>query len=114
MERNRLQQELLNFQESAHAKEKALNDELESLKEREKSLKTTNDLLEKGLEEQKRANLDTSGKNADRTQERNLILEERALKAEAEVEKIRADRILALEELKTIKTALADAQLKLH
>jgi hypothetical protein len=37
-----------------------LTDEIDALKERERSLKSTNLLLQKGLEEQKRANLDNA------------------------------------------------------
>ena len=48
-----------NIKENFVQKEKALNDEIQSLKEREDQLKKTNSLLEKKLEEQKRANLDT-------------------------------------------------------
>jgi hypothetical protein len=43
-----------------------LSEEIDSLKEDKQKLKKTNELLEKGLEEQKRANLDTVNINSSR------------------------------------------------
>lgn len=112
LERDRLSLEIKNVKENALMVQRALNEEIDSLKERENQLKKTNSLLEKGLEEQKHANLDTvagSGNRADDgSQERNLILEERVKKAETETEKMRAQRLVALEELKEKKQKLLD------
>lgn len=94
----------------------ALNQEIDTLREREESLKKTNELLEQGLEEHKRANLDSYGQgsqpgswsveNQNTNMERNLVLEERVAKAESEAEKLRAERLNAIEELKKTKTIL--------
>lgn len=68
MERDRLNLEIKNLKDNAIMVQRALNEEIDSLKERENQLKKTNALLEKGLEEQKHANLDTvagSGHRAD-------------------------------------------------
>jgi hypothetical protein len=43
-----------------------LSEEIDSLKEDKHKLKKTNELLEKGLEEQRRANLDTVNINSSR------------------------------------------------
>ena len=115
LERDRLHQELTSLQQNFHAVKQALNSEIETLKERETSLKKTNELLEKGFEEQKRANLDQHGSSEALKSniERNLILEERVAKAEADSERVRAERLLAIEELKKTRGSLEDCQLKL-
>ena len=115
LERDRLQRELKSLEENFHSVKQALNSEIETLKEREISLKKTNELLEKGFEEQKRANLDQHGSSeaVKSNIERNLILEERVAKAEADSEKVRAERLLAIDELKKTRGMLEDCQLKL-
>jgi len=76
-------------------------------------LKQTNDLLEKGLEEQKKANLDNYGQaNEQGRLEANLVLEERVAKAEGEVEKLRAENINSIEMLKKEKSAFQDSQMQ--
>ena len=116
MERNRLIQENANNKENLLKVQKALNDEIDALKERENQLKVTNALLEKGLEDQRRANLDTvaaSSRADDGGQEKYLILEERAAKSEAETEKMRAERLLAIEELNKEKQKLINLQVQI-
>jgi ribosome recycling factor len=104
-----VESELNAIKENFHAVRQALNQDIDALKEREDSLKKTNALLEKGLEEQKRANLDTYGKaqqQPNQQLEKNLIMEERVAKAESEVEKLRAESINAIEMLKKEKALL--------
>lgn len=117
MERDRLAQEVKNVKDNAVMVQRALNEEIESLKERENQLRKTNTLLEKGLEEQKRANLDTvagsGNRQDDGSEEKQLILEERVKKAEAETEKMRAQRLITLQELKEKKQELLDLQIKI-
>lgn len=120
LERDKLQQELVTKQESYHKVLQTLNEEIDVLKEREESLKKTNQLLETGLQEYKQANLDSYGQHKSQAKEgpganieANLILEERVTKAEAESEKLRAERLNALEELKKAKTNLHEAEMKL-
>ena len=63
--------------------------------------------MEKGLEEQRRANLDSGSASFEEgnrsSLERNLIQEERVAKAEAEAEKVRAERLIAIEEMSKVK-----------
>lgn len=51
MDNERLVKELENSKEDVYNVKKALEDEIETMKEREGHLKSTNDLLQKGLEE---------------------------------------------------------------
>jgi len=120
LEKKRLIEELKTSQENIHSIKQALNQEIDALKERESALRKTNELLEQGLEEQKRANLDSYGQGnkqasqeANSSIERNLILEERVAKAEAESEQLRAQRLNAIEELKAQKNKLQEALLEL-
>lgn len=107
-----LKDEKLNSAKILYNTRKDLQDEIESLKEREISLKATNDLLQKGLDDQKRANLDGANEGKNLSIERNLILEERVSKAEADSEKMRGERLLAVDELKAIKQKLSESQFK--
>ena len=50
-----------------------LSDEIDSIKERENSLKITNKLLEQSINEQKRANLDSLGSRVNLSNENNEI-----------------------------------------
>lgn len=119
LERDRLQQELVTKQENYHKVLQSLNSEIDALKQREESLKKTNQLLETGLQEHKQANLDSYGQQKQGKDgpganiEATLILEERVAKAEAESEKLRAERLNALEELKKAKSSLHEAQMML-
>jgi len=106
LERDRLKSELESLQENFHNVKQALNKEIETIREREAALKKTNDLLEKGLEEQKRANLDSGRatfEEGSSSLERNLILEERVAKAEADAEKVRAERLIAIESMSRVR-----------
>lgn len=104
IEKERVQQELENSKQNFHEIKKALTDEIDSLKERERSLKSTNLLLQKGLEEQKRANLDNASAQKNQSvQEQEAILQERIQKADAELERMRGERLIALEENKKLK-----------
>lgn len=104
IEKERVQQELENSKQNFHEFKKALTDEIDALKERERSLKSTNLLLQKGLEEQKRANLDNASAQKNQSiQEQEAILQERIQKADAELERMRGERLVALEENKKLK-----------
>lgn len=104
IEKERVQQELENSKQNFHEFKKALTDEIDALKERERSLKSTNLLLQKGLEEQKRANLDNASAQKNQSiQEQEAILQERIQKADAELERMRGERLIALEENKKLK-----------
>ena len=71
-------------------------------------LKKTNDQLEQGLERQKQANLDGSmHRKADdgaNKIENTLILEERVARAEQQMEKAQAERLLSIQEANSLKT----------
>ena len=94
---------------------KSLQDEIEKILEREAALKATYTLLEEGLAEQKGANLDGANKEGQKNLqiERNLILEERVSKAEADAEKMRGERLIAVEELKAVKQKLVECEFKI-
>ena len=92
-----------------------LNQEIETLKEQQAAASKTNQELERGLEQQRRANLDTVNERnveVDRD-ESTLILQERAEKAEQEIERMRSEKLQASESLSQSERQLADARLKL-
>lgn len=112
IEKERVQQELENSKQNFHEFKKALTDEIDALKERERSLKSTNLLLQKGLEEQKRANLDNASAQKNQSvQEQEAILQERIQKADAELERMRGERLVALEENKKLKQQYQDKEI---
>ena len=117
MERDRLAKELENAKENDHNVRKALHDEIDSLKERERHLKETNSILQRGLEGQGPGGQQRSaGAQDERTsseQEQMLILQERAAKAEEEAERMRAARELALHNEKELKSQVTERDIQL-
>ena len=104
MERDRLAKKLEIDQKDFYDKKKAFQDEIERLKQQVASLEESRKLLEEGLEEQKRANLDAARKNpqanSDRATEKELILLDRAQKAEKQEEEMRNERLVAIDKQK--------------
>ena len=107
-EKERLEKEIEELKEQMHAVQKANSEEIESLKERETMLKKTNDQLEQGLERQRQANLDGSvhrkAEDGANNMENTLILEERVARAEQQMEKAQAERLLSIQESNKLKT----------
>ena len=81
------------------------------------SLEESRKLLEEGLEEQKRANLDAARKNpqvnSDRATEKELILLDRAQKAEKQEEEMRNERLVAIDKQKQLSSQLMEKELLL-
>ena len=107
-EKERLEKEIEELKEQMHAVQKANSEEIESLKERETMLKKTNDQLEQGQERQRQANLDGSvhrkAEDGANNMENTLILEERVARAEQQMEKAQAERLLSIQESNKLKT----------
>lgn len=99
MERDRLAKKLEIDQKDFYDKKKAFQDEIERLKQQVASLEESRKLLEDGLEDQKRANLDSARKNPQASStEKELILLDRAQKAEKQEEEMRNERLVAIDE----------------
>jgi hypothetical protein len=117
MERDRLAKKLEIDQKDYYDKKKAYCDEIERLKQQVTCLEQSRKLLEDGLEEQRRANLDSARvnpqANSARATEKELILLDRVQKAESQEEQMRNERLVAIDEQKRVKTQLMEAQLRL-
>jgi hypothetical protein len=117
MERDHLAKKLEIDTKDFYDKKKAFQDEIERLKQQVASLEESRKLLEEGLEEQRRANLDSARKNpqaaSDRATEKELILLDRAQKAEKQEEEMRNERLIAIDQQKKLKDQLMEKELLL-
>lgn len=94
-----------------------LSQEIDSLKEQLAAAKKTTDELDKAMEAQKRANLDTVSLLSRDQQvdpnEARLASEERYERAERELEQMRSEKLQISERVWKLEKELADAKLKL-
>ena len=117
IEKDMLTKKLQIQEKDFYDSKKAFQDEIERLKEREQKLEDSKRQLEKGLEEQRRANLDQSNRSdqkdkstPDQSAEKELVLLSRAQKAEKQVEEMRSEKIVAIDEAKKLKTRIVELE----
>ena len=117
IEKDMLTKKLQIQEKDFYDSKKAFQDEIERLKEREQKLEDSKRQLEKGLEEQRRANLDQSNRSdqkdkstPDQSAEKELVLLSRAQKAEKQVEEMRSEKIVAIDETKKLKTRIVELE----
>ena len=111
-ERVELQHELL--KETSQKTQKALQDEIDSLKsDLVNPLKESNEILSKGLEEQKRANL-VSGSSPLPQQQAALFAEEKLKKAELEIARLRDESLLEINKQHKLQKELIEKEVALR
>lgn len=110
-----MQQDLKSKDAAFQGQRIVLSQEIDSLKQQLADAKKTNQELDKAIEAQKRANLDTvslhSRQEVD-SNEARLQAEERFERAERELEQMRSEKLQVSERLWKLEKELADARLK--